>query len=109
MASETRVPVEITADAADRAEALVLQWELHALIGHTLRTIPDLRSIEVSLCYDDEGPQIQIGVWLNSSRAREEPVWSELIDWRVETYPPHVSRWITFDVAHWDRLSLPSP
>jgi hypothetical protein len=102
MASVTSVPVEVTQEAAARTRELGLERELQELIEHTRRTIPDLRSIEVSLCYDDEGPQIQIGVWLNSSKAREKPVWDELICWRVDTYPPHVSRWVTFDVMHWD-------
>jgi len=99
MATTAESPVNISLGAADRIFELGAWPEFKAMLQHTRRALPGLRSISVSLddLDDRRDPIVLIGANVDENRpddpgmADESPEW-EWDRWAAETFPPDVLR-----------------
>jgi hypothetical protein len=94
--SATGIPVTNTPEAAQRVAELGMQRELRRVLEHTLRTIPTLKSIEVTLALpydtaDEHGITIVANVAAVSPFVCEgERKWSA---WTLGTFPREIWRY----------------
>jgi hypothetical protein len=95
MATDTAVPVTVTAEAAERIAELGMAREFEQMVAHAKQTAPALRAIEVRLQHDRHArDEPGVVLWIR----REEPgVEDDATDrnwarWQVMIFPPAVCR-----------------
>ena len=87
------IPVTVTPEAAERVAELGMQAELQQMLDHTLRTVPNLRSVEVLLALPyDTGDETSITLQAlvdhpNPVKDRTELEWDA---WQLAAFPPDV-------------------
>jgi len=112
MATATTVPVEITPEAAALIAEHGVDKDIQTMIEHTLQTVPDLHSVEVTR-YDDPSepipPRIVLTAWRNKSAVDTHEVWKEWIAWYVRASPDEVSgdvyKYVGFDAFDRDKYA----
>jgi hypothetical protein len=99
MIPNTTIPITVTPEATEYIAQLGLQGAFEQMLEHTLRTVPGLRCIEITVQppYDLGGdPCVLI------EATREDPhLTDDLTDrtwwrWQGETFPPQVSQYFCF-------------
>lgn len=99
MATIVETPVNISLQAADRILGLEVWPQFKAMLEHTKRSTPGLRSIAVSL--DDQSQQRDPMILITAEIDELDPNATDMADespewrwdrWASETFPPDVLR-----------------
>ena len=95
MSAITTIPTSVQAKAAVHTAALGMSDALDQMLEHSRLTIPDARTIDVSLQFDPEGldqPKIVLDVTRASPPTEYDPTQRDWNEWAIATFPPEVLR-----------------
>ena len=95
MSTISAIPISVQPEAAAHAAALRMSDALDQMLEHSRLTIPDARTIDVSLQFDPEGldqPKIVLDVTRASPPTEYDPTQRDWNEWAIATFPPEVLR-----------------